>query len=75
MAGDGDLKAGYAQLLSGKFGGDRMTANFDALVMALNSYAHAGRHEQQPHERVTRADAVFVWHATLAVLQRVTRAS
>ena len=72
-AGNGDVKAGYEALVSGKIIGPQMSADFNAVVKAVNDFAHAGRHERLPHEPVGRADALVVLHMTFALVERLTR--
>lgn len=65
----GDLKAGFSRLLAARLGEGERGKRVGALLMALNDLGHLGRHEQRPHEDLTRADAVFVLRSTLSAVQ------
>ncbi len=73
VAGEGKVKSGYETLFARTFQGESMRANFDALVHALNDFAHAGRHATEPLEPVTRDDALFTLRAVLAIVERLSR--
>jgi hypothetical protein len=72
-SGDGDMKRGYAASLAAKVAGEQMRDDLNALLHALSTFAHAGRHARVPDEPVTRDDALLVLRMTLAALERLTR--
>jgi len=67
-APDERLGEAYKAILH-RIAGEKKRERLHALLLALNKLGHLGRHENRPHEDLTRPDAVFMLRTTLSVVQ------
>lgn len=68
---EGDLAEGFQAVLEQSVRGQEVRLRLNELILGLSNLTHLARHEERPHEDITRPDAVFCLRCTLAVLARV----